>query len=55
MTAHANPLHQLRERGRDNVTVYAVLVIGAALWLFPLISTVRNPCSSADSTTTSLS
>lgn len=42
MTAYANPLHQLRERGRDNVTVYAVLVIGAALWLFPLISTVRQ-------------
>jgi len=42
MTAHANPLHLLRERGRDNVTVYAVLVIGAALWLFPLISTVRE-------------
>jgi ABC-type glycerol-3-phosphate transport system permease component len=42
MTAHANPLHLLRERGRDSVTVYAVLVIGAALWLFPLISTVRE-------------
>jgi ABC-type glycerol-3-phosphate transport system permease component len=42
MTAHATALHQLRERGRDNVTVYAVLVIGAALWLFPLISTVRQ-------------
>jgi ABC-type glycerol-3-phosphate transport system permease component len=42
MTAHAAALHQLRERGRDNVTVYAVLVIGAALWLFPLISTVRQ-------------
>lgn len=42
MTAHATALHQLRQRGRDNVTVYAVLVIGAALWLFPLISTVRQ-------------
>ncbi len=42
MTTHANPLRQLRERRRDNVTVYAVLVIGAALWLFPLISTVRQ-------------
>jgi ABC-type glycerol-3-phosphate transport system permease component len=42
MTAYANPLHQVRERGRDNVAVYAVLVIGAALWLFPLISTVRQ-------------
>jgi ABC-type glycerol-3-phosphate transport system permease component len=42
MTAHATALHQLRGRGRDNVTVYAVLVIGAALWLFPLISTVRQ-------------
>ena len=27
MTAYANPLHQVRERGRDNVAVYAVLVI----------------------------
>jgi ABC-type glycerol-3-phosphate transport system permease component len=42
MTQYANPLHQLRERGRDNATVYAVLVVGAALWLFPLISTVRQ-------------
>jgi len=42
MTPYANPLHQLRERGRDNVTVYAVLVVGAALWLFPLVSTVRQ-------------
>ena len=42
MTAHATALHQLRERARDNVTVYAVLVIGAALWLFPLFSTVRQ-------------
>jgi ABC-type glycerol-3-phosphate transport system permease component len=42
MTAHATALHQLRARGRDNATVYAVLVIGAALWLFPLISTVRQ-------------
>jgi len=42
MTAHATALHQLRERGRDNVAVYAALVIGAALWLFPLISTVRQ-------------
>ena len=42
MTAHATALHQLRARGRDNAAVYAVLVIGAALWLFPLISTVRQ-------------
>ena len=42
MTAQASPLHLLRERGRDNVTVYAVLVIGAALWLFPLLSTLRQ-------------
>jgi ABC-type glycerol-3-phosphate transport system permease component len=42
MTAHVTALHQLRERARDNVTVYAVLVIGAALWLFPLVSTVRQ-------------
>ena len=42
MTAHANPLLRLRERRRDNVAVYGVLVIGAALWLFPLVSTVRQ-------------
>ncbi|HTA07291.1 MAG TPA: carbohydrate ABC transporter permease [Streptosporangiaceae bacterium] len=42
MTAHANPLLRLRERKRDNVAVYGVLVIGAALWLFPLVSTVRQ-------------
>jgi ABC-type glycerol-3-phosphate transport system permease component len=42
MTAHTTALHQLRGRARDNVTVYAVLVIGAALWLFPLFSTVRQ-------------
>ena len=42
MTAQASPLNLLRERGRDNVTVYAVLVIGAALWLFPLLSTLRQ-------------
>jgi ABC-type glycerol-3-phosphate transport system permease component len=42
MTAHANPLLRLRERKRDNVVVYGVLVIGAALWLFPLVSTLRQ-------------
>jgi ABC-type glycerol-3-phosphate transport system permease component len=42
MQAHANPLRRLRERRRDNATIYAVLVIGAALWLFPLVSTVRQ-------------
>jgi ABC-type glycerol-3-phosphate transport system permease component len=42
MTAQPNPLRLVRERGRDNVAVYAVLVIGAALWLFPLVSTVRQ-------------
>ena len=42
MTAHANPLLRLRERRRDNVAVYGVLVIGAALWLFPLVSTVSQ-------------
>ncbi|MBR7832127.1 carbohydrate ABC transporter permease [Actinospica durhamensis] len=42
MTAQANPLRRLRERGRDNAAFYAVLVIGAALWLFPLVSTVRQ-------------
>lgn len=42
MSAQANPLRRLRERGRDNAAIYAVLVIGAALWLFPLVSTVRQ-------------
>ena len=38
----APPLRRLRERGRDNVAIYAVIVIGAALWLFPLVSTVKQ-------------
>jgi ABC-type glycerol-3-phosphate transport system permease component len=42
MSAQATPLHRLRQRPRDHVTVYAVLVIGCALWLFPLVSTLRQ-------------
>ena len=38
----AGPLHRLRQRRRDSLVVYAILVIGAALWLFPLITTVRE-------------
>ncbi|MEY9874640.1 ABC-type glycerol-3-phosphate transport system permease component [Streptacidiphilus sp. MAP12-33] len=37
-----SPLHRLRQRPRDSVVVYATLAIGAALWLFPLISTFRQ-------------
>lgn len=42
MSYPANPLHGLRQRPRDSATVYAILVIGAALWLFPLASTLRQ-------------
>jgi ABC-type glycerol-3-phosphate transport system permease component len=42
MRTQANPLGRLRERGRDNVAIYAALIIGAALWLFPLVSMVRQ-------------
>ena len=37
-----SPLHRLRQRRRDSATVYAVLVIGALLWLYPLLTTVRQ-------------
>ena len=37
-----SPLHRLRQRPRDSAAVYAVLVVGAALWLFPLVSTLRQ-------------
>ncbi|UNM12787.1 carbohydrate ABC transporter permease [Streptomyces formicae] len=36
------PLSRLRRRGRDNATVYTVLVVGALLWAFPLITAVRE-------------
>ncbi|WP_405144646.1 carbohydrate ABC transporter permease [Sphaerisporangium sp. NBC_01403] len=35
------PLARLRQRRRDNVIVYVTLIIGAALWAFPLITAVR--------------
>lgn len=37
-----SPLHRLRQRPRDSAAIYAVLVVGAALWLFPLVSTLRQ-------------
>ncbi|MEU2428298.1 carbohydrate ABC transporter permease [Streptomyces sp. NPDC007861] len=36
------PLSRLRQRGRDNATVYTVLVVGALLWAFPLVTAVRE-------------
>ena len=41
-TAQASPLHRLRQRPRDSVIIYTILAIGAALWLFPLITTLRE-------------
>ncbi|MEZ0070166.1 ABC-type glycerol-3-phosphate transport system permease component [Streptacidiphilus sp. MAP12-20] len=37
-----SPLHKLRQKPRDSVIVYATLAIGAVLWLFPLVSTLRQ-------------
>ena len=42
MTSTASALHRLRQRPRDHTVVYAILVAGAALWLFPLVSTLRQ-------------
>ena len=42
MSSEASPLHRLRQRPRDSAAVYAILVAGAALWLFPLITTLRE-------------
>jgi ABC-type glycerol-3-phosphate transport system permease component len=42
MSSTALPLRGLRQRPRDNAIVYVTLLIGAALWLFPLITTVRE-------------
>lgn len=36
------PLSRLRQRGRDNAAVYTVLVVGALLWSFPLVTAVRE-------------
>ncbi|NUR84365.1 MAG: carbohydrate ABC transporter permease [Nonomuraea sp.] len=35
------PLARLRGRRRDNVIIYTVLVVGALLWAFPLVTAVR--------------
>ena len=42
MSSSVFPLRGLRRRPRDNAIVYATLVVGTALWLFPLITTVRE-------------
>jgi ABC-type glycerol-3-phosphate transport system permease component len=42
MSSQASPLHRLRQRPRDSAVVYVILVVGAALWLFPLITTLRE-------------
>jgi ABC-type glycerol-3-phosphate transport system permease component len=41
----AGPLDRLRQRYRDSAFVYTTLIIGAALWLFPLITMVRESVS----------
>jgi ABC-type glycerol-3-phosphate transport system permease component len=42
MSSQASPLHRLRQRPRDSAIVYVILAIGAALWLFPLVTTLRE-------------
>jgi ABC-type glycerol-3-phosphate transport system permease component len=42
MSSPAFPLRGLRQRPRDNAIVYVTLIVGSALWLFPLITTVRE-------------
>lgn len=42
MSSQASPLHRLHQRPRDSAVVYVILVLGAALWLFPLITTLRE-------------
>jgi ABC-type glycerol-3-phosphate transport system permease component len=37
----STPLAHLRTRRTDNAIIYAVLIAGAALWAFPLITAVR--------------
>jgi ABC-type glycerol-3-phosphate transport system permease component len=41
-SAESGPLTRLRQRPRDHAVVYTILVVGAALWLFPLITMVRE-------------
>lgn len=40
--APRTPLARLRQRRRDSAVVYVVMVVGAALWLFPLITMFRQ-------------
>ena len=40
--AQPGPLHRLRQRPRDSAIVHLILATGAALWLFPLITTVER-------------
>ena len=42
MSSLGLPLRGLRQRPRDNAIVYLTLIVGSALWLFPLITTVRE-------------
>ena len=41
-STESGPLARLRQRPRDSVFVYTMLIVGAALWLFPLITMVRE-------------
>jgi ABC-type glycerol-3-phosphate transport system permease component len=41
-STETGPLIRLRQRFRDSAFIYTTLIIGAALWLFPLITMVRE-------------
>ena len=41
-SAEAGPLARLRQRPRDHAVIYTILIVGAALWLFPLVTMVRE-------------
>jgi len=44
-STETGPLTRLRQRFRDSAFVYTTLIVGAALWLFPLITMVRKSVS----------
>jgi ABC-type glycerol-3-phosphate transport system permease component len=42
VSTEPSPLSRLRHRRRDSAVVYTMLIVGAALWLFPLVTMVRE-------------